>query len=407
MGLIGTEAIRGRSPAAAWLLATSLAVGGLVAPVTLQARTWYVERDGSGDFAVIQDAVDAAASGDTIRIGRGRFNEGQMVDLAGGAQYIRVLVRPQELTIIGSKEDTIIGLEESWDLSQGMHMGILALPIFGSERIVVEDIKFENMGYGINVQDNTVKIIRCMFENNHYSLVSFDGLSLTVDDCRFSHLARDGRHITGINQSQAIVRDCEFVLAYEHQWPQIAVSFTNVASSTIENCSFVGGVGAVHVGLAGHHTVSNCTFFNQQISSVSVGYYASLTIADCVFQHIRMALRAWDHGTLDAQRCVVESPYDGSVWVDLSTTVSVRDSDLASGSRGAVWVENCWTSPPPTLDFTNNYWGTDDADDIAVLIHDRNDDEAVCAYVNFVPYRSHSVPIEQKTWSEVKGLFRE
>ncbi len=32
------------------------------------ARAWRVERDGSGDFAVIQDAVDAASAGDTIEM---------------------------------------------------------------------------------------------------------------------------------------------------------------------------------------------------------------------------------------------------------------------------------------------------------------------------------------------------
>jgi hypothetical protein len=407
MGLIGTVAIRGRSPAAAWLLATSLAVGGLVAPVTLQARTWYVERDGSGDFAVIQDAVDAAASGDTIRIGRGRFNEGQMVDLAGGAQYIRVLVRPQELTIIGSKEDTIIGQEEPWDLSQGRHMGILAVPSFGSERIVVEDIKFENMGYGINVQDNTVKIIRCMFENNHYSLVSFDGLSLTVDDCRFSHLARDGNHITGINQSQAIVRDCEFVLAYEHQWFQNALNFTTVMNGSVENCSFVGGREALLVGAGGSTAARGCTFDGQRGLSTSVGLNASLTLEHCTYRNTNSAMAVIDHAALEVRECMVESVEEVSVIVNLATAVSVRDCDLASGSQGAVLIRNCFTTPPPTLDFTNNYWGTDDADEIAALIHDRNDDEAVCAYVNFIPFRSHSVPVQNQTWSEVKGLFRE
>lgn len=51
----------------AMMLASLLASGA-------EARTWRVERDGSGDYTIIQDAVDAAASGDTIRIGPGRFD---------------------------------------------------------------------------------------------------------------------------------------------------------------------------------------------------------------------------------------------------------------------------------------------------------------------------------------------
>jgi len=73
-----------------------------------QARTWFVEKDGSGDFTVIQDAVDAAAPGDTIRIGSGRFTEYQYVY----DQDTYVLVETDSLTFWGSGVDsTIIGPE--------------------------------------------------------------------------------------------------------------------------------------------------------------------------------------------------------------------------------------------------------------------------------------------------------
>ncbi len=43
------------------------------------AETWYVEKDGSGDFTVIQAAVDAAADGDVINIGLGQFSDFTLV----------------------------------------------------------------------------------------------------------------------------------------------------------------------------------------------------------------------------------------------------------------------------------------------------------------------------------------
>ena len=59
-----------------WLLGVLGTVAILSAGAELSAaRTWYLEKDGSGDFAVIQEAVDAAASGDTLRIGPGRWYE--------------------------------------------------------------------------------------------------------------------------------------------------------------------------------------------------------------------------------------------------------------------------------------------------------------------------------------------
>jgi len=39
------------------------------------AATINVERDGSGDFIVLQEALNAAADGDTIRLGPGDFPE--------------------------------------------------------------------------------------------------------------------------------------------------------------------------------------------------------------------------------------------------------------------------------------------------------------------------------------------
>ena len=41
------------------------------------AATITVERDGSGDFTTIQPALDAVASGDTIRIGPGDYTESE------------------------------------------------------------------------------------------------------------------------------------------------------------------------------------------------------------------------------------------------------------------------------------------------------------------------------------------
>jgi hypothetical protein len=55
-------------------LAAAVAILGVVCDQGI-GRTWSVEKDGSGDFSVIQDAVEAAAPGDTIQIGEGRFED--------------------------------------------------------------------------------------------------------------------------------------------------------------------------------------------------------------------------------------------------------------------------------------------------------------------------------------------
>jgi hypothetical protein len=387
------------------LLTVSLVALGTASAA--EARTWHVERDGSGDFTVIQDAVDAAASGDTIRIGPGRFNEGQIVTVPGWSHFVRVLVSQPELTLIGSGESTVIGQEEPWDLSQGLHKGIATGAWFGNASITVVDIRFENMGQGIYASETHAHIIGCSFASHYYSISSLNGQLLKVDGCRFDQVARDGRHIVAIGQAQAVVHDSEFVLAYVHQWHQLSVSFTNVADGYLENCRFDGGNSGIHTAGIGSVThLQDCSFYMQRGRSASVGYNALLTLDGCVFRDVAIALRTWDWGDLRAYNCVIESVQDYSVDVEHSTTVFVNHCDLASGERGTVRIWDCILSPPPVLDLTENFWGTEDPDEIAALIHDRNDDEAVCAYVNFIPFRSHSVPVQQQTWTEVKGLFR-
>lgn len=79
-------------------------------PAMASARTWRVEKDGSGDFTVIQNAVDASASGDTIMIGPGRYSEYTDHTYAGNVWHNYVHMVTGSLTLIGAGEDvTVIG----------------------------------------------------------------------------------------------------------------------------------------------------------------------------------------------------------------------------------------------------------------------------------------------------------
>ena len=77
-------------------------------PYAAQARTWRVERDGSGDFVVIQDAVDAATSGDVIQLGPGRFDEWR--PLSGNPNSAVYVLVEKDLSFVGAGiGETIIG----------------------------------------------------------------------------------------------------------------------------------------------------------------------------------------------------------------------------------------------------------------------------------------------------------
>ncbi len=69
-----------------------------------RAATLVVERDGTGDFVEIQPALDAVASGDTLRIGPGEFTTMIPSYIPGYAWDVDVCayVHVPTLTIIGA-----------------------------------------------------------------------------------------------------------------------------------------------------------------------------------------------------------------------------------------------------------------------------------------------------------------
>ena len=73
------------------------------------AVTFTVEKDGSGDFTIIQDAVDAAAPGDTIIIRDGIYRENVTIRVSGTAN-LPIVIRnyPGETPVLdGTKEEPI------------------------------------------------------------------------------------------------------------------------------------------------------------------------------------------------------------------------------------------------------------------------------------------------------------
>ncbi len=132
----------------------SMVVGSL--PWTAEARTWTVEKDGRGDFTVIQDAVDVASDGDVIAIGPGRYDGDQTAESKNGRFDICVFVPADvELSFVGtSPTQTIIGPEDPTihgNLSFASTSGVAGL------RLSVENLGVENLGVE-NIRDGGVGV---------------------------------------------------------------------------------------------------------------------------------------------------------------------------------------------------------------------------------------------------------
>ncbi len=138
-----------------------VAIGLLAVGVVDSAhgRTWQVAQDGSGDFTVIQEAVNAASSGDVIHIGPGRYIDYTIFDW--GNVYVW-LDGTKSLTFVGAgAEATIIGPDVY--ASGWTDYGVACDN--GDVTIRIENLRIENQNYiGLSMFNSVLELIGCIVE---------------------------------------------------------------------------------------------------------------------------------------------------------------------------------------------------------------------------------------------------
>ena len=394
-------------------LVVVLAMWASLPSTRAMAHTWFVERDGSGDYTVVQEAVDVAASGDTIRIGTGRFDEKHYVTSPGWSDSIYVSVRQYELTIIGSGPETIIGQSNPWESNQGQPKGIATGDLWGNTIIRIENLRIENARTGVYASHSsaiqeTVEIRNCLFCSNGYSLSLIgNGGAVHIYDCVFEYLADDGTHIVGSNQNEIEIRRCEFLMTHD-VYGQTGLGLMSVQGTTVEDCHFYQGAGGISVTYGGPTLFRNCVFEGQQVVALFPSDGSSITVDQCTFRNQTYVVdSSVPDNVFTMMHSKIENVTEGSFYISFFGDVSVNNCDLAKGDRGVIWIADRPGSPSAEpLDFTNNYWGTDNPDSIQAWIRDRNDSEDARYFIDWEPYSDVPLPTEKKTMGGLKAMFR-
>jgi hypothetical protein len=378
------------------------------------AKTWFVERDGSGDFIVIQDAVDAAASGDTIKIGLGRFDEQHIVTVPGWSESVRVLVTQNELTIIGSGSETIIGQEATWNPEQGGHKGIVGGVWWGNHVLRIEDVHFENMRQAVYTANESsggesIKLQGCTFNGNHTSLwLLGDGGTVRVNYCDFQNSTTEGISIVGWNQAEMEIRECDFVRS-NYIYSTNAINVSGIQNLIIENCNIVESSVGISISSSEFALVKNCVFDNQGIVALSIPMNSNVHIENCQFRNQYKVLTSATGGNvnIDMVDSIIEDVEYCSVDISGVENLTVHNCDLAKGSRGVVHMDAYGVCPyTGHLDMTTNYWGTTEPDSIDAWIFDRYDSEDACYWIEYEPFETQSTPVEKKSLGGFKAMFR-
>jgi hypothetical protein len=367
------------------------------------ARTWRVELEGTGDFTDIQPAVDAAAPGDTIRIGPGRFDTFHPITAPAWTEDTIIGVLKDNLTFIGSGKDvTILGPSAFWN-PPGDSPKVFCS--FGGFDAVITDMTIENVEVGIYWVEGTLEVRSCMFRALEYGS---GALYLFVDS--------------------ATVSDCEFELPAGGYAIEIYNLLSNIQGVNITSCAVTGADMGVRVGYgapnivisdstfdvkywgmifdqASTGTIRRCRINSSGERAVFVTNGSVVSISDSELTDALYGLAVTENASVDASGVVISNTTGAAVYLRNRGRATVHGSHVLPASGFAVACYP-YSGTPVTIDMSGNFWGTADSVAIETMIQDHADDLAIPYTVMYAPYANGPVPTESTTWGDLKALFR-
>jgi hypothetical protein len=373
-------------------------VAGLVPDSPVAARTWRVEKDGSGDYTTIQPAVNGASPGDTIRLGVGRWTEYAPVNSQGKKwiENVYVHVTADSLTLLGAGADqSIIGPTTVIQPPAEWPKGICSLR--GIKRLRVENLTVEHIREGLYFSEGLLQVNNCMFRGGAAAIVSWGERGNVIQQCQFMNNSDSG--ITGVAGAGGfIVNGCVF------SGNPGGVDFYTV-SALVTNCTFSGGYVGAQFTMGAIGTVRNCVF-EESIENYSIWMN---TDAQVRLEDSRIRGGAYNvHISAGATVSGTGNIFGGGRLGTFQIYACVPDlhgNHILHGAGPTVIIES-FAPPLQTIDMTGNYWGTSNPDSIAAWIHDGHDDPSIPAYVQFEPFSPTPLPTEKKSLGGVKGPYR-
>ncbi|MCK9997147.1 MAG: right-handed parallel beta-helix repeat-containing protein [Candidatus Krumholzibacteria bacterium] len=367
------------------------------------AATITVEKDGSGDFTQVQPALDAAASGDTVRIGPGEFTELIPSYIPGYAWDVEVCayVRVPNLTIIGAGAgQTILGPTTYRGSTQTFSPKCMVW-LEGNDRIV-EGITFRNCYEGIHATHGPVFIDDCEFRDNGGLGVIWhaEDSGGWIRNSNFSSniLGNIGLGMLGPG-SNIIIENCIF--------DNSEISIKNTKGTSILNCEMKNVRIGVKISAGARCILNNCNVYNCSIIGVALANVGPhCDIFNCNISGDEAALAAYAEATLFASNTIFNGGSFATLYFQNSGPAVIQNSHILRSGPYSVKCTHPEAYGLNTHDMTGNYWGTTDPDLVASWIWDQNDDPANFSIVNFLPMANGPVPTEKKSFGSVKALFR-
>ena len=385
----------------AWILACLLVVFGCG---LAQGRTITVERDGTGEYIILQEALNAAADGDTILIGPGEYTEMYKVQYPGYPWEVDVVgdIKVGDLTIIGSgPEQTFIGsATQNIDYS---HYTPNCLIMLEGVYLEVLGVTLRNGFDGLFGGGAEVHINNCHFIDNDRSS-TFDNVGGgVISNCQFSTQYLGGnRHIGFYSGGSGVTIDnCFFESPVD-----FGVLVNGADDIVVQGCDFSGIDVGVQVSAGGGCRISSSNFDCLKYAVTVTPVAARCEILDCELSG-GWAAAAVANAVFQATQSVFIGGIFTTLYFENSLATVMSDCHIFKGpASNSVWCLQSADYGFIQHELRNNFWDTDDPAVIESLILDVHDDPNIHAEVLFEPFAGGPVGKENASWGNLKAMWR-
>jgi len=367
----------------------------VLTPVYGVAAVWRVEKDGSGDFLQIQEAIEAAASGDTVAIGPGLWMKFSVFQASGTFEAIG-FVQQEELTLRGAGVDETTLAYAFGPGTTDHPMGIVTSL---DSSIRLERMTLSDLRSGVQANGPEVYVEGCRFVRNYMGVDSRSPLGTKVMGSEF----QGGD--TGIVVFQSLGAKNVEIVDSSFDGCIVGIDLQSDPPGRVENCSFRGTRVGVQVSFGGSASVVGCTFAGTGNVGLVLTQSSSCELRDSVFEASttgnNLEVATWS--SLEGSGNILKGGIP-TIEAFSGALISFSGNDIRNS--GGTSVSLLGNAPsPPEIDLTNNYWGTTEPAQIAEWIHDANDDPQVTGVVLFEPFAEQSVPTAKSSIGRLKSRY--
>jgi len=365
--------------------------------ISAHARTWTVEKDGSGDYEIIQDAIDASADGDTILVGPGRYDTfRQYTSTIDGFTGMTIAWVNKSITLLGAGRDlSIIGPEEEVLQIDGLNPGNMYLD--GGGLATVKGFTFEKTLTYVGIRKPAV------FEDNRvdgtdkdrfagYGLFVGDASGVEIRDIEF--LGPGGVFTANFGVGAVTIERCTFRAGEVPRFEARNAIASSAHGLTVRNCTFEGVGVALSNTFGGTAVIQDCELL-MSIGGVSVDIGSVVARNLTIGPGEQNVAIAGASASIELYDCELRG---GSLWtIATAGNVFARSCTILNASEFTVFNPN---SNPLTIDLRYNYWGTTDVEQVRAWIDDAGDS------VVFEPILQGPVSAAPQSFGGLKNRFR-